>query len=106
MFISYDPTSGPTSKHPRYIHPYHQAANAETFTSNISGTLHLDLPTDRNGSTKSIPLQNTLLCPNTPNTSVSLGKLDDTGYAIKIGNGNMTIYNKQGELIRKIPKTN
>lgn len=75
-----------------------QAANAGTFTSNIAGTLHLDLPMGN------LTLQNTLLCPNMPNTLISLGRLDDAGFKIGITNNVMMICDKQGELIGRIPK--
>ena len=55
-----------------------QAANSESFTSNASGTLHLELPAGKN--TRMLTLHDTLYCPGTPNTLVSLGKLDDASY--------------------------
>ena len=81
-----------------------QAADAGNFTANTAGTLHIDLPIDKNGNTHSITLQNTLLCPDTPITLISLGKLDDAGYTISMKNKFMMIHNNKGELIGKILK--
>lgn len=81
-----------------------QTANAEMFTLNIAGMLHIDLPI--NGTTKSITLHDTLLCPNTPNTLISLGKLDNAGYIMTIRNGSMIIDNSNGDTVGIIPKTN
>ncbi|GAW02154.1 hypothetical protein LENED_003790 [Lentinula edodes] len=83
-----------------------QAANAETFTCNIAGNLQIDLPINTDGITKSLTLQNTLLCPNTPDTLVLLGKLDDAGYVMVIKDGTLKIINRQGETIGIVPKTN
>ena len=83
-----------------------QAANAETFTSNTTSTLHIELPIDDQSTMKSLVLQNMLLCPNTPNTLISLGKLDDDGYTMIIENSTLTIINNQGETVGIIPKTN
>ncbi|KAF8830169.1 hypothetical protein HHX47_DHR2000553 [Lentinula edodes] len=83
-----------------------QAANAETFTSNTAGNLQIDLPINEDGISKSLTLQNTLLCPNTPDTLVSLGKLDDAGYVMVIKDGTLKIINRQGETIGIVPKTN
>ncbi|KAJ3847170.1 hypothetical protein EV368DRAFT_88038 [Lentinula lateritia] len=83
-----------------------QAANAETFTSNTAGNLQIDLPINDDGISKSLTLQNTLLCPNMLNTLVSLGTLDDAGYVMTIKDGTLKITNRQGETIGIIPKTN
>ena len=83
-----------------------QAANAETFTSNVAGTLYLELPTNNSGNNTTLTLHNTLSCPGTPNTLISIGKLDDAGYKIRFGEGIMTIANNQGEIMGRIPKIN
>ena len=81
-----------------------QAVNGENFTSNASRTLHLELPTGKN--TRMLILHNTLYCPGTPNTLVSLGKLDDTGYEMWTTKGVLSIKDCQGNLIGSIPKIN
>ena len=81
-----------------------QAANGESFTSNASGTLHLELPIGKN--TRTLTLHNTLYCPGTPNTLVSLGKLDDAGYEMQTANGVLSIKDHQGNPIGSIPKIN
>ena len=81
-----------------------QAANGESFTSNASRTLHLELPAGKN--TRTLILHNTLYCPGTPNTLVSLGKLDDAGYEMRTANRILLIKDHQGNLIRSIPKIN
>ena len=68
-----------------------QAANGETFSADTAGLLHLDIPTN-NASISLLPLQQTLLCPNIPNTLVSLGKLDNAGYSMHIKNSVLNIF--------------
>ena len=53
-----------------------------------------------------LTLHNTLYCPGTPNTLVSLGKLDDASYEMRTANGVLSIKDRQGNLIGSIPKIN
>ena len=81
-----------------------QAANAGTFNSSMEGMLHLDFPIDNHGNTRTVPLHNALLCPNIPNTLISLGKLDNDGYNIHIGNGLLTMTDPSNRIVARIPK--
>ena len=82
-------------------------ANGDTFTSDTRGTLTIPIPKDQYGNTGTLVLKDTLYCPNMPNTLVSIGKLDDSGYKFEISNGILWIYDgQQGTTIGRIPKDN
>jgi len=82
-----------------------EGANANTFSSNGKGTLHIETH-DSSEQPHFFPLQNTLHIPGMPNTLVSIGKLDDAGYIIHIEQGQMNISNGQGRNVACIPKVN